>query len=252
MPEPRTHIVIGTPCFGGQVTNLYASSLLKLQHILGQQRKIDLTVLMLGGDALITRARQNIVAQFMEMPEATHLLFIDADMGFEPEQVFRLLSFDHDMTAAIYPTKRIDWDKVRAAALSGKENLDKAALSYVMEFVPLKEAALKDGFAKVRFAGTGFLMIKREVIVKMVERHPELKYSRENRADDSLKNSPWRFALFNCMIDPATGIYLSEDFSFCRRWIDMGGEIWADLQSRLTHTGPISLVGDAATQFPVL
>jgi hypothetical protein len=53
------------------------------------------------------------------------------------------------------------------------------------------------------------------------------------------------------MIDPNTGIYLSEDFSFCRRWTDMGGEIWADLQSRLTHTGPISLVGDASTQFPV-
>jgi hypothetical protein len=252
MSEPRTHIVIGTPCFGGQVTNLYASSLLKLQHLLGQQKNIDLTVLMLGGDALITRARQNIVAQFMEMPDATHLLFIDADIGFEPEQFFRILNFDHDMVAAIYPTKRIDWDKVRAAVQSGKENLDKAALSYVMEFVPLKEAALKNGFAKVRFAGTGFLMIKREVIVKMVERYPELKYARENRADDSLKDSPWRFALFNCMIDPATGVYLSEDFSFCRRWIDMGGEIWADLQSRLTHTGPISLVGDAATQFPVL
>ncbi len=252
MSEPRTHIVIGTPCFGGQVTNLYASSLLKLQHVLGQQKKIDLTVLMLGGDALITRARQNIVAQFMEMQEATHLLFIDADIGFEPEQFFRILNFDADMTAAIYPTKRIDWDKVRAAVQSGKENLDKAALSYVMEFVPLKEAALKNGFAKVRFAGTGFLMIKREVIVKMAARHPELKYARENRADDSLKDSSWRFALFNCMIDPATGVYLSEDFSFCRRWVDMGGEIWADLQSRLTHTGPISLVGDAATQFPVL
>jgi len=252
MSAPRTHIVIGTPCFGGQVTSLFASSLLKLQHVLGQQKEIDLTVLMLGGDALIPRARQNIVAQFMETAEATHLLFIDADIGFEPEQVFRLLSFNSDMSAAIYPTKRIDWDKVRAAAQSGKANLDKAALSYVMEFVPLKEAALKNGFAKVRFAGTGFLMIKRDVIVRMVERYPELKYSRENRAEDSLKDSPWRYALFNCIIDTTTGVYLSEDFSFCRRWTDMGGEIWADLQSRLTHTGPISLVGDAATQFPVL
>jgi len=110
---------------------------------------------------------------------------------------------------------------------------------------------MKNGFAKVRFAGTGFLMMKRDVIVKMAGHYPELKYSRENRAEDTLKNSPWRFALFNCMIDQTTGIYLSEDFSFCRRWTDMGGEIWADLQSRLTHTGPISLAGDAATQFPV-
>jgi hypothetical protein len=154
------------------------------------------------------------------------------------------------MAAAVYPTKRIDWEKVKSAAQSGGENLDKTALSYVMEFVPLKEAALKNGFAKVRFAGTGFLMLKREVIRRMVERYPELKYTRENRAEDTLKDSPWRYALFNCMIDPATGVYLSEDFSFCRRWTDMGGVIWADLQSRLTHIGNYSFVGDTATQFP--
>jgi len=251
MSTPKTHIVIGTPCYGGQITSVYASSLLKLQHALGQQKQIDLTVLMLGGDALITRARQNIVAQFMENPDTTHLLFIDGDIGFEPEQVQRLLDFNSDMAAAVYPTKRIDWDKVKAAVQTNKDNLDKAALSYVMEFVPLKEAALKNGFAKVRFAGTGFLMIKREVIARMIEHYPELKYSRENRAEDTLKDSRWRSALFNCMIDPVTGVYLSEDFSFCRRWTEMGGEIWADLQSRLSHTGSMTFSGDAATQFPV-
>ncbi len=250
MSAERTHLVIGTPCYGGQVTNTYASSLLKLQHALGQKKDIDLTVLMLGGDALITRARQNIMTQFMENPEATHLLFIDGDIGFEPAQVRRLLEFEADMAAAVYPTKRIDWDKVKQAAQSGTDRLDKAALSYVMEFVPLKEAALKNGFAKVRFAGTGFLLIKRQVIAKMVERYPELKYNRENRAEDTLKNSPWRSALFNCMIDPETGVYLSEDFSFCRRWTDMGGEIWADLHSQLTHTGSMTFAGDVATQFP--
>ncbi len=109
---------------------------------------------------------------------------------------------------------------------------------------------MKNGFAKVRFAGTGFLMIKRSVIERMVEKYPELKYSRENRAEDTLRNSPWRVALFNCMIDPETGVYLSEDFSFCRRWTEMGGEIWADLQSRLTHTGSMTFSGDASTQFP--
>lgn len=250
MSAERTHLVIGTPCYGGQVTNTYTSSLLKLQHALIQKNGIDLTVLMLGGDALITRARQNIMAQFMENPESTHLLFIDGDIGFEPAQVLRLLEFNADMVAAVYPTKRIDWEKVKLAARSGAEHLDKAALSYVMEFVHLKEAALRNGFAKVRFAGTGFLLIKRQVISKMVERYPELRYSRENRAEDTLKNSPWRFALFNCMIDTETGVYLSEDFSFCRRWTDMGGEIWADLHSQLTHTGSMTFTGDVATQFP--
>ncbi len=250
MPPSRIHLVIGTPCYGGQVTSVFASSLLKLQHACGRRGNIDLTVLMLWGDALITRARQNITAQFLENASATHLLFIDADIGFEPEQVFRLLDFNAEMAAAVYPTKRIDWDKVQAAALKGQKPLAEAALSYVMEFEELGKAAYRDGFAKVRFAGTGFLLIQREALLKMMERYPELRYARENRAEDTLKDSPWRFALFNCVIDPATGTYLSEDFSFCRRWTDMGGEIWADLQSRLTHVGPLSFNGNTASQFP--
>ena len=59
----------------------------------------------------------------------------------------------------------------------------------------------------------------------------------------------WRYALFNCMIDEASGIYLSEDFSFCRRWTDMGGEIWADLESRLLHVGAVTFEGNVMTQF---
>ncbi len=113
----QTCLVIGTPCYGRHVTDLYAASLLKLQ-LACQQRDIRLVVHLLGGEALITRARQNVVAQFLGNPEATHLLFIDADIGFEPEQVFRLMDFDADVTAAIYPVKRIDWKKVAAVASS--------------------------------------------------------------------------------------------------------------------------------------
>ena len=79
--------------------------------------------------------------------------------------------------------------------------------------------------------------------------YPELRYANDHKPDDQLRGSQWRAALFNCMIDEATGTYLSEDFSFCRRWTDMGGEIWADLQSRLTHVGTVSFDGDVATQF---
>ena len=68
-------------------------------------------------------------------------------------------------------------------------------------------------------------------------------------AGDPLAASPHRFALFDCLIDPATGVYLSEDFAFCRRWTDLGGEIWIDVESRLTHVGPHAFVGDFATQF---
>lgn len=249
MSQPRTHLVIGTPCYGGLVTSLFATSLMRLQNGCLQRGGIDLSVNMLAGDALITRARQNIVAHFLEYPLGTHLIFIDADIAFDPSQVFRLLDFGADMVAGLYPTKRIDWEKIPQLVKMGISDLKASSLSYVTGFEDPTKIENKNGFAKVRYAGTGFLMIKRQVLVKMIESYPELRYTRENQAEDPLRDSKWRSGLFNCFIDKATGIYLSEDYSFCRRWTDLGGEIWVDLQSRLSHTGTMTFEGNAATQF---
>jgi hypothetical protein len=249
MPQTRTHLVIGTPCYGGQVTSLYTTSLMRLQNACLQRGGIDLSVNLLSGDALITRARQNVVAHFLENPLGTHLIFIDADIAFGPEQVFRLLDFNVDMAAGVYPTKRIDWGKVTQLAKAGMSNLESSALSYVLEFENPAKIEQRNGFAKVLYAGTGFLMLKRQALVKMVESYPELHYRREHQAEDPLKGSKWRSALFNCMIEKETGVYLSEDYSFCRRWRDLGGEIWVDLQSQLAHTGTMTFYGNAATQF---
>ena len=244
----QPYLVVGTPCYGRQVTDLYTASLLKLL-LACQQREIRVGVQMAGSDALITRARQNIVANFLEIEAATHLLFVDADIGFEPEQVFRVMDFDAPVTAAVYPIKHIDWNKVAAAVRAGHVPLESAALSYMVDFTNAGEIRIRDGFARVSFAGSGFLMIRRDALLAMMEHYPELRYSRDHKPDDKLSGSLWRYALFNCMIDQETGTYLSEDFSFCRRWTAMGGEIWADLQSRLTHVGTMNFTGDLATQF---
>ncbi len=247
-PTPQPYLVIGTPCYGRMVTDLYAGSLLKLL-LACQSRNVRLQVQMTGSDALITRARQNIVAQFLHMEAATHLLFIDADIGFQPKQVFRLMDFDAPISAAVYPIKRIDWEKVGAAAQAGRSPLHSAALSYMVEFTDPARIETRGGFAKVSYAGTGFLMIRREALVAMIHHYPELRYAHDHKPNDKLAGSPWRSALFNCMIDEKSGAYLSEDFSFCRRWTAMGGEIWADLESKLTHVGTVDFAGDMATQF---
>ncbi len=247
-PSAGIYLVVGTPCYGRSVTDLYTGSLVKLA-LACQQRGIRFQAQLTGSDALITRARQNIVAQFLSLEGATHLLFIDADIGFEPGQVFRLLDFDAPMCAAVYPIKRIDWEKVAACARAGREPLHSAALSYMVEFVDAGPIATRNGFARVSYAGTGFLMIRRQALVDMIAHYPELRYARDHKPNDKLAGSPWRCALFNCTIDQQTGTYLSEDFSFCRRWTAMGGEIWADLESRLTHAGAIDFTGDMSTQF---
>jgi hypothetical protein len=244
-PSAPYSLTIGTPCFGGQVSWLYAISLLKLQKAF-TQRAWHINYLVQAGDALIPRARQTIVGHFMTDPSATHLLFIDADIGFEPEQVIRLLEFGADVAAAVYPVKQINWDMMAGAVQSGRSPLESATLSYVVERETGTETVVRNGFVKSRYAGTGFLMIRRAVLESMIERYPELRYTQEHGASDQSAGSPPRSALFNCMIDKRTGFYLSEDFSFCRRWTDMGGEIWVDYTSRLNHVGLMVYRGNMA------
>src|SRR5215472_1921338 len=175
MAQSRTHLIVGTPCYGGQVTSVYATSLMRFQAACAQRGDIDLGVNLMWGDALITRARQNLVTQFLEHSLATHLIFIDADISFDPAQVFRLLDFNVDIAAGVYPSKRIDWAKLEALAKAGAPNLQSAALSYVLEFEDSQKMEVRNGFAKVRYAGTGFMMIRREVFLKMIEHYPELR-----------------------------------------------------------------------------
>jgi hypothetical protein len=246
----QIHLVVATPCFGGQVSSIYASSIFHLQRVLRSKSNIDLKVLLRDGDALITRARANLVTMFLDDPTATHFLFIDADIGFTAEQVFRLIESGADVVAGVYPIKRVNWDKARRMLQADRPQLASAALDYVLEVDDPDHVVVVNGFARVRYAGTGFLMIRRHVLEQMCE-HPNytsLQFFREHSLD-ALAGSPNRFALFECMIDPKTGTYLSEDFAFCKRWTDIGGEIWADLQSRLDHVGPAVFPGDVASQF---
>jgi hypothetical protein len=249
----QIHLVVATPCFGGQVSSIYASSIFQLQRAVRTKSNIELKVLMRDGDALITRARANLMTQFLDDPTATHFLFIDADIGFEPEQVFRLIESGADMVAGVYPIKRVNWDKARRVIESKRAKVAAAALDYVLEINDPDHVAVVNGFTRVRYAGTGFLMIRRHVFEKMCLAYASLQFFREHSLD-ALAGSPNRFALFECMIDAKSGTYLSEDFAFCKRWTDMGGEIWADLESRLDHVGPSVFHGDISSQFaaPVL
>ena len=115
----KREIVIATPCFGGLVTAGYMNAVVALMDRaagLGARVSLDL----LANDALISRARASLVASFLDRSEATHLLFVDADIGFAPDQVFRLIESGADVVAGVYPIKRVNWDKARRA-IEGKE-----------------------------------------------------------------------------------------------------------------------------------
>lgn len=235
------YIYLAVPCYGGILNLYFVHSLLALKDAC-RERGIGLHVDLMGGDALITRARSRLAAQFLAHPEATHILFIDADIGFAPENVFRLLDAGKDMVAAVCPLKRIDWEKARAAAKADVPDLQAASIGYVVRFLPTpdKSVHVENGFAKVAYAGTGFLMIARGAMQRIVDAHPEL-WARMGDMGDTL--APEAPMVFDTMIEPETGQYLSEDYAFCRRWRDLGGEIWADVEARLTHVGHAAYTG---------
>jgi len=248
-PGEKIHLVIGTPAYGGQLTAVYATSVLRLMEVCEKIGLVQVEVAVQWGDALISRARQDLVTRFVETPQATHLLFIDSDIGFTPEQVFRLLDFDAEMASGVYPYKRLVLDKVRKAQ-GGKRPIQSPELwSYGVEFEDPAKITMKKDFAQALYAGLGFALIKKSVFQKMIQKYPELKYRGGFLSTDPYPQSANRYALFNEFIDEKTGRYLPEDLSFCRRWTKMGGEIWVDTRSKLQHMGPTVFDGDFSTQF---
>jgi hypothetical protein len=234
------HIFLATPCYGGQVGIHYLNAVVALQGAC-EARGVGLTVELLENDALITRARARLAHRFLSHPDATHLLFVDADIGFAPAAALRLLDAGKALAGGVYPLKGLDWGKVRAAAQAGAADLMARSLGYVIRFIPTPDSSVEveNGFAKVAYVGTGFLMIRRSVVEALGKAHPELV------ADLSDLEPGGRAVpmLFDTMIEPETGQHLSEDYAFCRRWRDAGGEIWADVESRLTHVGHAAYSG---------
>ena len=238
------YLVVATPCYGGQVTAEFMAAILLLQEAC-RTRNVGFEWIWRAGDALITRARAELLAGFLDRPQSTHLLFIDSDVAFDPTQVFRLLEFDAEVAAGAYPIKMIDWNRVRSSIVDGRDP-QPASLNYVCE-VDRGKCVVRNGFVKSRYAGCGFLMIRRSALIRLCAAHPELRY---NLIDEpSARHSANKFGLFECIIDPDSKRYLSEDYAFCQRWAALGGEIWIDMGSRLTHIGPMPFVGNFATQF---
>lgn len=242
-----TAILLATPCFGGLVHQRYMLSVCKLIAA-AEGGRFSVELALLGGDALITRSRAVLAAKLLDQPATTHLLFIDADIAFEPEQVLRLLHFDRDFVAAFYPVKSVDWDQLPRRVVAG-ESLRDAGLTYVGTLLDPPERRTEGEFATALYAGTGFQLIKRQVFERLAAAHPELHFRSVHARPGHLPRSDNLYALFDCMIEPDTGAYLSEDYAFCRRWRAVGGDIWLDLKSRLTHIGPDEFAGDTVVRF---
>ena len=216
------------------------------------QPPLNMTLALLGNDALITRSRNTLVSTFLNDTDATHLLFIDADISFAPEQVMRLLAAGKDVVGAMYPIKALDWEDAARRQALGRETGEAAALHYVGTPLDEGEARWDGDFVTASYVGTGMMLIRRRVFEAMIGVYPHLQYKAIHAYPRAQRTPSTQFALFDCLIDEDTGLYLSEDYAFCQRWRAMGGDIWLDTAARLTHTGPHGFIGNPAPRYEAL
>jgi hypothetical protein len=216
--------------------------------------QIPLAFGTIANESLVTRARNVLVAYFLAS-DYTHLMFVDADIEFQTEDILKLYAHKKDVVVGAYPKKGVAWDKIRAnltdPANKSKELSDRDMASFGSDYAinfkfvdkETKTIGVENGLIKLHDAGTGFMMISREAILKMIKAYPELKYNNDvNIANADLKDH--FYALFDTMIDPIDRRYLSEDYTFCRRWQEIGGDVWLDPSISLNHYGHFCFQGN--------
>lgn len=231
-------LFLSTPCYGGQCLEKYATSVIKLQIELikeGIQLMLDTT----ENESLVHRARNVAVGRFLQKTDADVFMFIDADVEFTADAVVRLVKSPHDVSVAVYPKKVVMWDQVRKAVEQGDERNMAMLSSSLVANIGAHKRTVEDGFVELLDGPTGFMAIKRGAFEKLEEKFPELncKNDHQNRDFDEY------CAVFDCMIDPESRRYLSEDYAFCRRWQQCDGKIYADINTTLGHVGNLPFSG---------
>jgi glycosyltransferase involved in cell wall biosynthesis len=188
---------------------------------------INFRITTLRNESLVPRARNILNAMFLEAKECTHLMFIDADIEFEPESVIRMLAMDKELITGAYPKKTLPVDYAINLKFADKEKT---------------QVKVDMGAVEVLDASTGFWLMKREVVDKMIEGYPELFYLNDSSIDP--KFNQYCYSFFDTIHDPDDNRYLSEDYTFCRRWQKIGGSIWLDPNTKLNHVGSYTFEGD--------
>lgn len=243
------HICFLVPCYGGTIFLNFHTSLintLQLMSALGIKSK----VLYCPNDSLVTRARNNLVAKGMADLSVTHLMFIDTDITWEPVEILKLLFADKYLCGGIYPLKKYNWEFLENPNFANdiiekrKNNkfqtndttqnyLQSLMVKYNVNLLMNKQLH-PNGMLEVKHLPTGFMMFKRETIEKMMEAFPQSKY-RDDVGFLSENEHAFAYNLFDtCII--GTHLY-SEDWTFCHKWKEMGGNCYAHIGVNLTHTG---------------
>lgn len=247
--KPKLYIL--TPCYGSMCYVNYMLSLIETIKVCNKFG-IEIQPEFCRNDSLVPRARNNLIARAMNDPKMTHMMFIDADIIWDPIDVIKLVISNQLLVGGLYPLKHFNWDRIKDENVikQWKENRDKSNyIKNISDETLIQNKLLRYNFnqventntlkvssnlTEVRHLATGFMMIRRETIDCMQQAFPSTKYIDDIGFLKGTENDH-AFALFDCGVE--VGHYFSEDWLFSQRWVNMGGKVMVDITINLTHTG---------------
>jgi hypothetical protein len=253
----KKKIFVATPMYGGNCHGMYCKSTADLAK-LGQAYGMDIKFFYLFNESLITRARNYCVDEFMRS-DYTHLMFIDSDIGFDPNDVLTLAALmdtddpenDKHIMCGPYPKKTIAWEKIKRAVDKGfaDENpgeLERFVGDYVFNPAEGQTEVRIDEPVKVLEGGTGFMMITRQAFEKFQKTYPDYTYLPDHVRTKHFDGTREIFMYFQALIDKKSKRYLSEDYMFCQWMREAGEATWMAPWMKLLHTGSYTFGGSLA------
>jgi len=207
----ESSVMVGIPCYGGNITEGTFSSVINLT-VMALQLGMKMTFETLSNESFISRGRNSLAAKFLA-GTYSHLMFIDADIQFNAEDVVRLVLHDQDVVGGVYPQKTIPPKMVVNT---------------------LDNAETQGDLLEVGTLGTGFMLIKRQVFIKLVSENIVDNYVDSIGLSEEFEKH--QFTFFDSMLDTQKR-YLTDDWAFCRRSRQAGFKIWADKTIELIHSG---------------
>jgi hypothetical protein len=248
--EHSPKLSILTPCYGSMCYVNYVNCLISTLTLF-RKFQFNIDVIFCKNDSLVSRARNNLIAKAMADPRTSHILFIDNDIAWNPYDILKLVISNKPIIGGAYPLKNYHWDKVanheNITKLIAKKNDNKMLNSMISDTEMIQynmvsynvnhlgdTMQIEGNISKVKHIATGFMMIQRTAIEKMMKAFPSTKYTDDVNFLEPHENN-FAYALFDCGVED--GHYYSEDWMFCERWNKMGGQVYLDVSINLLHTG---------------
>jgi len=202
--------------------------------------------------SLVTQGRNLCVSSFMES-NLSHLLFIDSDIDFQSESIFKMIEADKDIISIPYPLKTFMWDKawkkIQKGEIKNEKELSKSFYTYPMKLADdHNNIKLNKGVIEVTHSPTGCMLIKREVIEKMIKAYSHLEIIQDTIVNGEMISRPYLYNLFDTYYSEEDKTFLGEDFAFCKKWRDIGGKCHAYVLDSITHVGEHQYCGRFADE----